>query len=176
MKRAASLTFCAVIALGAHYLIPINIARADSWGCQVILCLSNPGGATQFAECRPPVEKLWKHLAKGYSFPVCVGAGVKVLRPGYEPYYCHDGYRLVSRYGDQRRETACVSVERQTVSNASCHGKGSGADSSPISARWVREGDRTLCKAYVTQTPNRREQPRFVDVTIDGVGRQRIWF
>lgn len=176
MKRAASLTLCAVVPLGAQYLIPINIARADSWGCQVVLCLSNPGGATQFAECRPPIEKLWTHLAKGYSFPVCTGAGVKVLRPAYEPYYCHDGYRLVSRYGGERREAACVSLERQTVRNAICRGSGSAGDSSSISARWAREGDLAVCKAYVTQRPSRREKPHFVDVTIDGVGRQRIWY
>jgi hypothetical protein len=44
-------------------------ANASEWGCKVVLCLSNPGGPTEYSECRPPIEKLWKHLAKGGSFP-----------------------------------------------------------------------------------------------------------
>ncbi|TDN67178.1 hypothetical protein [Paraburkholderia sp. BL10I2N1] len=51
-------------------------ACADDWGCQVFLCLSNPGGPEQYVECVPPVEKLWSALRHGDPFPACEsGAG-----------------------------------------------------------------------------------------------------
>ncbi|WP_423191680.1 hypothetical protein [Burkholderia multivorans] len=61
--------------LGTSILLP-GAARADDWGCQVILCLSNPGGPEQYAECVPPIEKLWAALRHGDPFPTCdFGAG-----------------------------------------------------------------------------------------------------
>ena len=51
-------------------------ARASDWGCEVLLCLSNPGGATQFPQCAPPISKLWSDLATGRAFPTCTGGGV----------------------------------------------------------------------------------------------------
>ncbi|MEX3916428.1 hypothetical protein AB4Y43_09355 [Paraburkholderia sp. BR10872] len=51
-------------------------ARADDWGCQVILCLSNPGGPEQYGKCVPPIERLWAALRDGDPFPTCdFGAG-----------------------------------------------------------------------------------------------------
>ena len=44
---------------------------ADDWGCQVMLCMSDPRGATTEKECIPPMEKLWRHLAQGKPFPIC---------------------------------------------------------------------------------------------------------
>lgn len=49
-------------------------AHADDWGCQVLLCLSNPNGPTAVAECVDPINKLWKELAKGHDFPTCTFA------------------------------------------------------------------------------------------------------
>jgi len=61
--------------LGTSMLVP-GTAHADDWGCQVILCLSNPGGPEQYGECVPPVEKLWAALRHGDPFPTCdFGAG-----------------------------------------------------------------------------------------------------
>ncbi|AJX96894.1 hypothetical protein [Burkholderia pseudomallei] len=48
-----------------------DLAHADDWGCQVILCLSNPGGPEQYSECVPPIEKLWRALRHGDAFPTC---------------------------------------------------------------------------------------------------------
>ncbi|CAN7693947.1 hypothetical protein [Paraburkholderia terricola] len=67
----------AVIAaiIGVSILVP-GTARAGDWDCQVILCLSNPGGPEQYGECVPPVEKLWVALRHGDPFPTCdFGAG-----------------------------------------------------------------------------------------------------
>jgi hypothetical protein len=50
-------------------------AHADDWGCKVLLCLSDPRGPTTESECRPPIEKLYRELAKGHAFPTCDMAG-----------------------------------------------------------------------------------------------------
>jgi hypothetical protein len=60
---------CAFVA-GMFVLMPA-FAHADEWGCQVILCLSNPGGPEQYSECVPPIEKLWRALRHGDPFPTC---------------------------------------------------------------------------------------------------------
>lgn len=49
-------------------------SAADMWGCEVLLCLSNPAGPTAVAECKPPIHRLWRHLARGRSFPTCAMA------------------------------------------------------------------------------------------------------
>ncbi|PTB19062.1 hypothetical protein C9I57_18555 [Trinickia symbiotica] len=60
---------------GGALFVP-GVARADDWGCQVILCLSNPGGPEQYSECVPPIERLWRALRHGDPFPTCdFGAG-----------------------------------------------------------------------------------------------------
>jgi hypothetical protein len=68
---------------------------ASDWGCQCILCLSNPGGATQYSECKPPIHRLERHLERGGSFPSCDEAqcnGVD-MRKGWEWYYpCEEAY------------------------------------------------------------------------------------
>src|SRR3546814_19003550 len=49
--------------------LPSAPAAANDLGCQVLLCLSNPGGATQYAQCVSPMTKLWPRLATGGAFP-----------------------------------------------------------------------------------------------------------
>lgn len=161
------------------YLIFTASARADDWGCQVILCLANPGGPTQYAECRPPIQKLWRELAKGHSFPTCSGVGFQSSRPRYEPYYCDAGYALSGRYGPRGEQATCVSAKLQQVSNSLCsydrENRGGGPD--PIvSPRWLSIGDRLQCMGYAITRPNIRPQPHYIDVTIDGVGKQRVWY
>jgi hypothetical protein len=48
--------------------------------------------------------------------------------------------------------------------------------SSVLSPHWQREGGRLQCMAYPIERPNVRLQPHYVDVTIDGVGQQRVWY
>lgn len=173
MKNLLVWSFLAIVGTEPLYLISVSNARADNWGCQVILCLSNPGGPTQYAECRPPIEKLWRELAKGHSFPTCSGVAFRTSRPGYEPYYCNDGYRLTTRYGDRRLEASCVSITPQTVSSGECYSGGDSADFSPGRRWYDRERQ---CRRHVTMRPHVRSQPHYVDVTIDGIGRQRVWY
>lgn len=173
MKSLLVGSFSAIVGFVLLYLISGSNARADDWGCQVILCLSNPGGPTQYAECRPPIQKLWRELAKGHSFPACSGVGFQASRPGYEPYFCSDGYRLTTRYGDRGLEASCISTTPQTVSNDECTSN-EGGRATPAHWRWS-EG-RAVCQRYVTTSPNVRPQPHYVDVTIEGIGKQRVWY
>ncbi|WP_235993974.1 hypothetical protein [Paraburkholderia solitsugae] len=71
IRHAASYRSFAALALIAACAFASGIAHADDWGCQVILCLSNPGGPEQYSECVPPIERLWRALRHGDPFPTC---------------------------------------------------------------------------------------------------------
>lgn len=77
-----------------------GVAMADDWGCEVLLCLSNPKGPTAVAQCVPPIKKLWRALAKGKPFPTCfMGGGKDASGNGAEhrfasPSYCPDNYLI----------------------------------------------------------------------------------
>ncbi|KVW76219.1 hypothetical protein [Burkholderia ubonensis] len=58
------------VVLGTSMTWP-DAVRADEWGCQVMLCLSNPGGPEQYTECEPPIERLWAALRHGDPLPSC---------------------------------------------------------------------------------------------------------
>lgn len=49
-------------------------ARADTWGCEVLLCLSNPAGPMAVAACVPPITRLYKAIFKWKPdpFPTCL--------------------------------------------------------------------------------------------------------
>lgn len=178
MKNTVIRALSAVLLCVPVYTFSFSIARGDDWGCQVLLCLSNPGGATQYAECRPPIERLWSHLAKGRSFPICSGVGFTATKPRYEPYFCDAGFRLVTRSGDRgNNEVGCVSTEAKVVSTELCRNDDRGVGAGNYaSARWDYSDGKPVCKAHLTARPHLREQPRYIDLTIDGSGRQRVWF
>lgn len=179
MKGLFFRAMIAALGFASLYTISERSARADDWGCQVILCLSNPGGPTQYAECRPPIQKLWRWLAKGRSFPACSGVGFQSSRPRYEPYYCNAGYRLSTGYGPRGSEATCISTSPQVVSDSFCQRDRDGGgwkNGSVMSPRWQKENGRYQCMAYTAARPLVRDKPRYIDVTIDGVGQQRVWF
>ncbi|GAA5623483.1 MULTISPECIES: hypothetical protein [Brucella] len=173
MRHAVIRVLSGVLICAPLYTFSSSVARTDDWGCQVLLCLSNPGSPTEYAECRSPIERLWSHLAKGRTFPICSGIGFTTSRPRYEPYYCDTGFRLVTR-SDVRghSEAGCVSIEPKVVSKHMCRSD----YSSVATGQWYFENSKRVCKAFVAKRPNIRKQPRYVDVTIDGAGRQRVWF
>lgn len=71
-----------MLSLATTLSIVPTLARADDWGCQVLLCLANPGGPEQYGACVPPIEKLWKALSHGDPFPSCdFSAGLAGLPP-----------------------------------------------------------------------------------------------
>lgn len=61
-----SIAFALMIGLGG-VLTPATASA--SFGCEVLLCLAASNGTP--AECKPPLKKLFKRLAKGKSFPSC---------------------------------------------------------------------------------------------------------
>jgi len=61
----------ALALIGGTPIFAPGAAHADDWGCQVLLCLSNPGGPEQYGACAPPIEKLWSALRHGDPFPSC---------------------------------------------------------------------------------------------------------
>lgn len=146
-----------------------GVCRADDWGCQVLLCLANPGGATQYAECVPPVTRLWDELRKGHAFPTCSGVGYSASRPVYQPYSCPSGHVLGTRArtDGQPDEIGCIAVDA-----ARCPTDGLDVD---YSTAWTVADGRTVCTAHPVP-PTLNPQPNYIDVTIDGRGTQRVWF
>lgn len=80
---AGAIALCAAGMIAATVPEP---AYASDWGCQVVLCLATPGSPTTYAECVPPITKLWNVLAFGGSFPTCTGVGIrtKKVKHGYD--------------------------------------------------------------------------------------------
>ncbi len=146
-------------------------APASDWGCQVLLCISNPGGPMQYAACVPPITQLYDVLRSGGSFPTCTGIGFSSSVPRVEPYRCEDG-SVLTRVEDSSGsgKLTCRSVTRQPVELDKCRGR----DASET-ARLVLSDGKRVCMDYTHTRPKVREQPTYVDVTIEGV-TQRIWF
>jgi hypothetical protein len=59
------------MALAVMVSSAVGLAHADNWGCEVMLCLSNPAGPRAVSECKGPIDRLEDHLKKGGSFPTC---------------------------------------------------------------------------------------------------------
>ncbi|MFG1298027.1 hypothetical protein V5F50_19735 [Xanthobacter sp. V13C-7B] len=123
----------------------------------------------QYAACVPPITQLYDVLRSGGSFPTCSGVGFKTSEPRFEPYYCEAGATLTQRSADAL-EVACVSTKRVEVDPNRCLGEE--AERSPT-AQFNVDGQST-CTDFETTPPLRREQPNYVDVTVDGQGTQRV--
>lgn len=95
------LCYAAVTPLMAIGLLAIP-AHANDHGCQVLLCLSNPGGATQYGACISPMAKLLQRLATRGSFPGCSDGGVAQTKI-YDPVSATR--RRVMTFADGRQQT-----------------------------------------------------------------------
>lgn len=144
-------------------------AIASEWGCQVVLCLSNPGGPTQFKECVKPIEKLWESLAKGKPFPTCEEGGISMSKIGYEPYEaCPADFYLTNittheEYKDHGRvlHTAVCRHRTQTVK---------------VACDWDDKGGVNRVCEIPYDTPARlRDKPNYIDISYNG-GSFRTWF
>lgn len=66
--------------------------QASMWGCEVLLCLSNPAGPMAVSQCVPPITKLYNALKKPKPdpFPTCAMAsgpkGKSWAEPGSSYY------------------------------------------------------------------------------------------
>lgn len=70
MKRRLS-----TMATGMAILASTPVCASD-WGCQVLLCLSNPGGPTEFQECEAPISQLYRELFHCGAMPTCPEANL----------------------------------------------------------------------------------------------------
>jgi hypothetical protein len=68
----------------------LSVAQASEYGCQVLLCLATPGNPKKYAECVPPITRLFRDLARGRAFPTCDLAdgsdGKNYAKQVYDPY------------------------------------------------------------------------------------------
>lgn len=73
MKRSA---FFAAVAMVVAAPLTSTAAKADTWGCEVLLCLSNPAGPMAVAQCVPPIKRLYRAIFKWKPdpFPTCAMA------------------------------------------------------------------------------------------------------
>lgn len=172
-----------------------QVAHADDWGCEVLLCLSDPRGPTTESECRPPIEKLWRHLAKGRSFPSCSLAGSaddgsgSFARRVYDPYDpCPEGLvpaagyvaqsdssdyrqwrRLSYNWSNEGRELDNDAHSTLNQGQRACVGKAIGR----YSANQGNE-DTVPVTVYDNVVWQKRQNPRAIDVYIDGQLHQRV--
>ena len=94
-------------AVTVQCLLPVQVLRAqDSWPCEVLLCVSNPGGMTQFSQCLPPIRRLITYLALGKGFPTCAGGGTRSVK--YQKPKNGRPATVTIDYTDGRRATYIV--------------------------------------------------------------------
>lgn len=89
MKLTKSLIAAGLLVLAG------TAANASEYGCQVLLCLSNPQGPMAVQQCQPPIQKFLQGQAKKppEPFPQCEEAqGQAGVQKGTNPYdACPDG-------------------------------------------------------------------------------------
>jgi hypothetical protein len=88
-------------------------ARADQWGCEVLLCMSNPAGPEAVSQCVSPMERFYNVLKHGGSRPTCDESGWSG-NIGYQPLTCPDGFALTGRDVGQGLPPVCQSATGAT--------------------------------------------------------------
>lgn len=109
--RSRTTIFTAAAVCLALYAHPERASAQDTWPCEVLLCVSNPGGMVQFKECLPPIRRLITHLAFGKGFPTCTGGGTRSVKY-QKPKNGRNG-SVTIQYEDGRRETYVVPLASQ---------------------------------------------------------------
>src|SRR3546814_957039 len=103
-KAMKAFNFALAAALvGAAVQSTPAVASDNTWACEVVLCISNPGGPTQYPACVPPITKLRRVLALGGSFPTCTGGGIAKTK--YKKPDAGRPGRLTVTWTDGRQQT-----------------------------------------------------------------------
>lgn len=167
--------FGSLMAAGAALASP---AKADNWACEVALCISNPAGPMAVSECVPPIQKLYRHLARGHSFPLCKSADgyVNFTRYGKEYYdNCPAGTKTVYRTDNDR------GIRRQKLCETFTPIKGGyypiGGDRDGYNDGYeirIVDGKRIYGKVE-RKLPPRREKPSYLEYVVQGK-TSRIWW
>lgn len=152
LRRNLMFTFMA--ALGFINVMNTPQAQASDWGCRVLLCASNPAGWQNISECRPPMIKLIRCLAKTNpcSWPTCPEAGTG--GPGFEPFAaCPAG----TTPGQSGREGGFVAA-----ANGSSCGRNTGV-------RTTRDGDSD--EQWIITGRPRNPNPYYFDIPNSNTGQ-----
>lgn len=143
-------------------------AQASSWGCEVLLCLSNPAGPTAVSECEPPIEKLYDHLRDGGDFPSCTQADGSPI-PGIE----------ITKGRQRLRECPAGTTDTGRVRT-----NGDGHMSWQRTSRICRVNGSKTCRfgghadgcEYRYVLPGVRSKPNWIRVNNNGVIGQPFWW
>lgn len=152
-------------------------AKADNWACEVALCISNPAGPMAVSECVPPIKKLYRHLARGHSFPLCKSADgyVNFIRYGKEYYEdCPAGTKTVYRSDDDRGYSRQKLCETFTPVKGGYRPIGGDRDGHDNYQFRVIDGKRVWGKVELKQPP-RRSKPSYLEYVVQGK-TSRIWW
>jgi hypothetical protein len=103
--------FSGVLVAGA--VMSSKEARADQWGCEVLLCMSNPAGPTAVSQCVTPMERFYSVLKHSGSRPTCPESGWSG-NIGYQPLTCPDGFDLTRSDVGQGLQPVCESATGAT--------------------------------------------------------------
>ncbi len=142
-----------------------GIVLASDLGCKFLMCISNPGGATEFEECVEPVETVRAKVKHGHPIPPCdmeEGSGVSTDE-GVEPYYhCEETYgpgwipttRTKEGKGDQ---------DDKIIPNCS---KLTGYRRVKVCNQNDKQCKMVDKPIYITEDRIRRDDPNWIQVTI----------
>lgn len=146
---------------------------ASKWGCECMLCMSNPGGAKQFKECQPPIRKLEAHLARGGRFPQCKESEENGYRTtnGYQPFYtCEEAYGEDYKLAEITEEGE-FQTTRQVCRKLLGYRKQTVCDDETMQCREEE------VPYYDTKDRQRRHKPNYVQlVKPDGTKSERVWY
>lgn len=167
---------------------PANAGQSSDFGCQVLLCLSNPGGPTQFAECVLPITKLYQQLAKGKPFPTCTmsgGAGsngqiASSPRYGTQPYEdCPAGYVAESVFIGKRTGDICYRDKMLSELGGAGYQlkQGESYVINGVAVDNLDTADLSLPGVMVRQRVNAalRAQPNYIEYTLNGETKRSWW-
>ncbi|MBK5071619.1 hypothetical protein I2492_01140 [Budviciaceae bacterium CWB-B4] len=183
---------CSVLA------IPFSV-QASEYGCKVLLCLSNPGGPKEHAECHPPIDQLYDDLKEGRAFPRCEEAGNNYAKLVFDPYDpCPDNTRAAAagshvQQGQKGDIPALASWNATKSRIAAGQPDNNHANPVRISEKTRTSGracvgntvgqytlkDCTDCKPYTVFVYDKviwqmAQSPRAIDVFLNGVWSRRI--
>jgi hypothetical protein len=143
-----------VLSLLAMWMVAASPSHADNWGCEVLLCLSNPAGPMAVAECAPPISRLWKALRKPRPdpFPTCglaTGPGgsswAELDRNYYDP--CPTGTTALPQ-GESAVQGTSVPDNPYALANVTlAKGIGDGADQYPTYGDFYQPMPQKVCVA-----------------------------
>jgi hypothetical protein len=186
-------------------LIPVFVlsfqnAPADQWGCEILLCLSNPAGPTAVKECEPPIHRLWDHLRDGHDFPTCDQATDEkhnaYAKPGFNyfdpcPAGTHPlargeravqgttglGWRAAFRPRDSEVQTGIGDGTRYSFSDRYARPLPLVCVGNKVGTTNISPDGKSWFRVSVydrvaTQEP--KVSPRIIDVTIDGILIKRV--